>query len=160
MTGQERAEWRIIQRESELHFPCFPSDVMAWAKSQLLEISQELEWECNDETIEQLARDAVERSAAGSSGPPQPPGNGPVPRRKHLERIVQILLESDPNIAVDRMPGTKKDLHELYQALSGNDIIAKDTFEGVIKGWIKFKPGARSSDYYRKRLERTRQRLG
>lgn len=47
--------WRVTQQESELHFPCFPSEVKRWAESQFLDVGQELEDACNDEARERLA---------------------------------------------------------------------------------------------------------
>lgn len=47
--------WRVTQQESVLKFPCYPSDVKRWAEEQFLEIGQELEDACNDETRERLA---------------------------------------------------------------------------------------------------------
>lgn len=51
--------WRVTQRESELHFPCFPSEVKRWAESQFLDVGQELEDACNDEVRERLTEGAA-----------------------------------------------------------------------------------------------------
>jgi hypothetical protein len=51
--------WRVTQQESELKFPCYPSDVKRWAEEQLLEVGQDLEDACNDELRERLTERAT-----------------------------------------------------------------------------------------------------
>jgi hypothetical protein len=48
------SQWRETQQESELRFPCYPSDVKRWAERQFLDVGQELEDACNDEVRERL----------------------------------------------------------------------------------------------------------
>ena len=68
-TGAEIAkamsQWRETQQESELRFPCYPSDVKRWAESQFLDVGQELEDACNDEMRERLRGEVQAASKAG-----------------------------------------------------------------------------------------------
>ncbi|UHD17379.1 hypothetical protein [Thiocapsa bogorovii] len=64
MTAIERADWRVIQQESQLALPCHPSDVKRWADSQFLDISQELQYAINDEEIERIRLSEPEPSGA------------------------------------------------------------------------------------------------
>lgn len=52
--ARSMSNWRETQRESELRFPCYPSDVKRWAESQFLDVGQELDDACNDEMRERL----------------------------------------------------------------------------------------------------------
>ncbi len=93
-----------------------------------------------------------------------PPGKGPIPRRKRLDEIIKAMQEIDPDLSIKDMPGTKGDLLDLCKALDNHLFaIAESSFSSVIKGWIAFAGGRHkgTSDYYSAdRLNEVRSRLG
>lgn len=65
--------------------------------------------------------------------------------------ITKAAKTQNIKIDLNNMPGTRKDLHELAQAINIKKYsCAPSTFNDWLKGKVKFKRGSRSSDFYKK----------
>lgn len=67
-----------------------------------------------------------------------------------LLRLVVELAKRDPDINIESLPGTKKDLFDEAIRLDPEFGPSFATFESYIKSFLKFRPGSHSSDYYKK----------
>lgn len=90
--ARSMSQWRETQRESELRFPCYPSDVKRWAESQLLEVEQELDDACNDEDLARLA-DEGRFEATRTKQEGGPPTKGRPGRPAVYARFVPLVEE-------------------------------------------------------------------
>lgn len=91
----------------------------------------------------------------------QLPGNGRKDRRQELVRIIAALKECDPNLHETDMPCTRPDFLAFCSELNRHLFsIQQDSFNDVIKGWLGFRSGARSTTYYNELLPKIRGKLG
>lgn len=65
-------------------------------------------------------------------------------------RLLVEIAKLDPNINIEKMPGTKPDLLAVASKFDAQLDHTLTTFDSYIGGLCKFKHGARSSDYYKK----------
>lgn len=100
-------------------------------------------------------------SAPPSHNTPPPPGKGRQDRRQALVLILSALKQCDPNLREDDMPGIKADFLGLCQGLNPHLFsIQQSSFNDVIKGWLGFRSGAKSTHYYRDRQDAIRAKIG
>jgi hypothetical protein len=85
----------------------------------------------------------------------------PQKRKESLARILQTLRELDPTLDLGALPGRKRDLLELCQAVApGLFWVSPDVFDAALKGQAQFCPGRRATPYYMERAPAVRLKLG
>jgi len=68
-----------------------------------------------------------------------------------LVLLAARLASVDPKIDIEALPGTKEDLQEMADGFDPRLRCKPNTFETYIKKFLKFKPGASRTNYYRER---------
>ncbi len=82
-------------------------------------------------------------------------------RKESLARILEALRELDPALDLGALPGRKRDLLELCQAVApGLFWVSPDVFDAALKGQAQFCPGRRATPYYMERAPAVRLKLG
>ncbi len=108
--------------------------------------------------VEEL-RERIAELEARLDAPPAVPADKPKPRtqartqgrQQSLTRIIDALLELDPDLHIKALPGIRADLFQLCRDLDKEfHYITLRTFENDIEGWLKFRKGGKSgkNPYY------------
>ena len=75
----------------------------------------------------------------------------PIEFTKSLMKLfIEITYRSGEKLNLDAMPGIRSDLFEVAFKFDSNLDKSQETFNDYLKGFCKFRPGAKSSNFYRK----------
>lgn len=121
-------------------------------------------WVRTEALAELLAQHGIPAPWAPAPAPAQakPPRTSvPQKRKASLARILEALRALDPGLDLGALPGHKRDLLELCQAVApGLFWVSAGVFDDALKGQAQFCSGGRATPYYIERAPAVRLKLG